>query len=52
MGDSETLLKLNRLERYEKALTDIANMESGKTQNKAVMMARKTLTDEYLGKRD
>ena len=47
MEDRVTLL--GRLQRYEKALTDIANIDPGETQNTAVIIARKTLVEEHLG---
>lgn len=49
MEERETYLKMNRLDRYEKALREIARVEDGPTENKAVLMARETLTAEYLG---
>jgi len=42
--------KSGRLERFENALSEIANLESGATQNKAIQIARETLTEEYLGR--
>lgn len=38
------------IDRYENALTEIANMESGRTNNPAIALARKTLIEEHIGK--
>ncbi len=39
-----------KIDRYEHALIEIANMESGPTDNPAIDLARKTLTEEHIGK--
>lgn len=49
MEDREISIKINRLERYEKVLQEIAKVEPGHTQNKAVILARQALIVEYLG---
>lgn len=49
MADREINIKINRLDRYEKALQEIAKVEPGRTQNKAVILARQALIGEYLG---
>lgn len=43
-------MKERKVDRYEHALIEIANMESGPTDNPAIALARKTLTEEHIGK--
>lgn len=42
----QTLKK--RLERYDKTLTKIAGLDEGRTQDRAVMLARRVLVSELL----
>ncbi len=39
-----------RADRYEAVLREIANIELGPTNNTAIQIARKVLTEEYIGK--